>query len=288
MALLMPAAGCATDSASRRPDGDWPTAAARALAAWAAFPVGAESRPIVLITAEDSKIPFGPAHRTEAGHLPTGPAQFAGYPVISARQALDRLLASGDPWIQTLGGPAAAKVTGARLASAKFQTDRGPMTLPTWLFTVSRVPSPLQVSALAPGARYTFPNEAGAGSPVQVAAQAPDIWPGEEGADMAAGGNGVRISPDGRELTFSVYYQPDPGDTPCGQGPSDTRVELVESTHAVAYRTVLTALPRSRPPRPPNSVCPAIVGFGIKPVTLRLAAPLGDRVLIKVINPPNR
>jgi hypothetical protein len=278
----MPAAGCATDSASPPRSGDWPTSATKTLAAWAAFPVGAASRPIVLITAADASIPFASADRTEAGRLPEAPARFDGYPVISAGQALDRLKASDDPWIQSLHGRALT-VTDVRLAGEKFQTDRGPMTLPTWLFTLSGVPAPLQVPALAPGVRYTFPDQARASVPVQVSPAAPDIWPGESGNDLEAGRDGVRISPDGRELTFSVEYQPDPGDAPCGQGPSDTRVELVESAHAVAYRTVFTVLPRSRPPRPSESICPAGAGFSVKPVTLRLDAPLGNRVLVQVL-----
>jgi hypothetical protein len=284
--LLLSVAGCGTNVASQPPSGDWPTAAARALAAWAAFPVDAESRPIVLIAAADSRVPFGVAYRTEAGHLPSGPARFDGYPVISAHQALDRLQAAAYPQIHT-EGDTAATVTHVRLAGEKFQTDRGPMTLPTWVFTVSGASSAAQVPALARGARYMLPDDARAGGiPVQVTAEVPGTWPGETATDTEAGRNGVRISPDGRELTFSVLHQPDPGDEPCGQGPTDTRVELVESAHAVAYRTVFTELPRSRPPRPSKYGCAAPAVFGFKPVTLRLAAPLGNRVLVKVINPP--
>jgi hypothetical protein len=221
-------------------------------------------------------------HRTHPA--PVRAHAFDGRPVITAREALDRLEATHSKPAMRRQVHARFHITDVRLASGEFETDRGRQSLPAWLFSAEDTLSTVDELALAPPSRYPVPGGQGAGQPVAVTPE----------ADRAAAPRhsyGARVSPDGRDLTFTVGYSPDPGTDPCRPGPSDTRVELVESAHAVAYRTVSIPLPRAQPPTrrpiPPGVAlaCPAYLVIGNKEVKVHLDAPLGNRVLILVPTP---
>ena len=116
---------------------------ARALREWSGFTVSASPRPLVLAVAAGSPSRITDpltgfrdsadklAYLDRAIHvpaaLPAGPAAAAGYPLISARQGL-RVLMSG----AAQGPPATVrlKITGGRLGTRAFDTDRGAQSLP--------------------------------------------------------------------------------------------------------------------------------------------------------------
>src|SRR5207247_3092980 len=129
------------------------SAAADPLALWRDFPADRKPRPIVLIGSPfleagyhtgDAKMAAGQGAFELAVPMPSVPPATlpltlpdgpAALPTISAEQALSAIRAQSAPHKQA-DEPSAAplRITGVRLETAKFHTDRGPWELPAWRF----------------------------------------------------------------------------------------------------------------------------------------------------------
>jgi hypothetical protein len=232
-------------------------AARRALRRWAGFPVRAAPRPLVLtgqlvddprngFPDGDSKLAYLAGAFDPPPVFPAGPRQAAGFPVIDARQAVGLLRQQGSKQQVSTR----LRVTAMRLASAVFDTDRGPRRLPAWQCTLAGVDAPAHVLAVAPASRYTPP------APITTG---------------PAGPNGATVGHDGRTLTLA-FIGAAPGRDPCS---AEYTAHTVESDRAVAIW--VTQLPPDRP-ADPGTAC-TLVGYG-RTATARLAGPLGARVLI--------
>ena len=232
---------------------------ARALREWSGFPVSASPRPLVLVVAEggpsriaDPETGFRNAADKLAyldraidvpAALPAGPAAAAGYPLISARQGL-RVLMSG-----AAQGPAAAvrlKITGVRLGTRAFDTDRGAQRLPVWLFSFAGVQSPAAVLAVSPARLYTPPGIPPRTSPVVYRAM------------LGAGGQTLTVDFTGLAA----------GTGPCTAGYS---LRFAQSRTAVAVSV-------TEHDHPGSGTCSS-VGYG-RHATAALPAPLAARVLV--------
>ena len=229
---------------------------ADALAKWQAFPVTADPRPLVLtggavidpatgfLTDED-KLAYGAGNFEFATTAPTGPTSSAGYAIVSAKAALGRLREAGNKQ----PGTRPLRVVRVSLVQAAFGTDRGRRALPAWRFELDHVSDPVQV--LAVDSKHLWRSTVG----------------GSTGMDHHAS-----LSRDGRSVSFSFYGSP-PGPPPCG---ADYTAVLAES------RTAVVITPRQVDAEVQGKssavACPAIAAR--RTVTVRLAAPLGARVLL--------
>jgi hypothetical protein len=137
-------------------------------------------------------------------------------------------------------------VTGARLGSMDLATSRGPATVPAWLFTLRGYDTPLKRVALSPS-KAPKP-------PIGPAAEVPgnDLWPLEQL---------VAAAEDGRAVTVLA------GHGSCDDGPA---VDVLETDGSV----VLSASIRN----PSEGNCTA--DLKLTKVTVKLAKPVGDRVLL--------
>jgi hypothetical protein len=235
---------------------------ADALAKWRSFPVTADPRPLILtnggvidpatgfLTGE-AKMAYMAANFELATAVPVAPAASAGYPIVSAQTALDRLRAAGssEPATRPL------RIVKISLLQATFGTDRGPQALPAWRFQLDQVTDPVQVLAVDSQQLWRA-----------------TVW-GSTGMDHRAS-----LSGNGRSLDVSFYGTP-PGPSPCG---ADYTADVAES------RTAVVVTPRQiRPPPQGNAspqACTAIAAQ--RTVTVRLAAPLGARVLLTADGSP--
>jgi hypothetical protein len=175
--------------------------------------------------------------------LPAGPAAAARYPLISARQGL-RILMSG-----AAQGPAATgrlKITGVRLGTRAFDTDRGAQRLPAWLFSFAGVQSPAAVLAVSPVRLYTPPGHPPETSPVV---------------------DGAKLGADGRTLTVD-FTGLAAGTGPCTAGYS---LRFAQSRTAVAVAVI-------EHDHPDSDSCSS-VGY-VRHATAVLPAPLAARVLV--------
>jgi len=240
-----------------------------ALDAWASFPAGARPRPIILgelpkvpdagFATGDAKeavlagryllatrLPADPS-ATARVTLPDGPATLS---TITARQALDAM--STAP--AGSSGPT-TRITRVELGSASFSSDRGPLPLPAWLFTVDGATGPLAWPAIAK----------------------PAFWPRQAGALVLYGG--AHIAADGR--TVKVVLSADSGiGCPGDQKHRDEPV-LLESASAVVVG--VRSVPDGVVPGTPVADCAvAAVGRNAE-YTVPLASPLGGRVLLGVL-----
>ncbi|HEV2886898.1 MAG TPA: hypothetical protein VGX49_08310 [Jatrophihabitans sp.] len=263
--IAMSLAGCgpaATDAGSPGVGDAAPPAAgnpAAALAKWRSFPVEADPRPLVLtrgtiidplsgFRSGEGKLAFLSGQFDLAVALPATPASSAGYAVISAKAALDQLRANSN------GQPSASRlrVVTAALGQAQFGTDRGPRLLPAWRFGLDQVSDPVWVLAVDPKA----------------------LWPAKP-SSMSGYGVEATVGQDGRTLSYGFDAGP-AGPPPCG---TEYTASAVESATAVVVRLEQVAQQRPSSSRPTDSVaCPAIGQH--RTVTLRLASPLGGRVLL--------
>ncbi|MFF0200377.1 hypothetical protein [Streptomyces sp. NPDC005017] len=143
------------------------------------------------------------------------------------------------------GGPELV-VTGARLGTMKLVTSRGPATVPAWLFTLDGYDTPLKRVALDPSEKPE--------SPIGPAADSPsnEQWPLQQF---------VRTSRDGRSVTVLA------GHGSCDKGPA---ADVLETDGSV----VLSGWIRD----PSDGDCTADLRF--TEVTVKLAEPVGDRVLL--------
>ena len=230
-----------------------------ALREWSGFPVSASPRPLVLAAVAGSpsriadpmtgfrdsadKLAYLDRAIDVPAALPGGPAAAAGYPLISARQGL-RLLMSG-----AVQGPPATvrlKITGVRLGTHAFDTDRGAQRLPAWLFSFASVQSPAAVLAVSPARLYTPPGHQ------------PETPPVVDGAKLGA---------DGRTLTVD-FTGLAAGTGPCTAGYS---LRFAQSRTAVAVSVV-------EHDHPGSDSCSS-VGY-VRHATAVLPAPLAARVLV--------
>lgn len=232
-----------------------------ALQVWAAFPVTASPRPLVIAPGaagspdgphgvfgdENVKYALVGGAFDRLAHLPSAPATADGFPIISADKAFDLL----DPHPGAIAG-IRLTMTEARLGRARFGTDRGERTLPAWLFSFARVDGPIPVLAVAPAARWF-----------------PSALAGRNGYPYWAG---AVVGPDHRTLTVS-FVGGQSGTGPCGVS---YEVKLVESRTAVMVTRI--SYPNIRSSGDAEVVCP-LIGF-LRSASAVLKTPLGARVLV--------
>ena len=254
-AALMLASACGAiprGGASLPPPGP-PTAA---LAKWSTFPANAKPRPLIAFGDTVEYIPeagFPDSDRKVAWMcnklvLASGVALPAAAPSdrISAERAYSELMsaraATADKSSQCT--PLRAFViSGVRLATAGFPTDRGIQEMPAWLFDVPEVNAYIGHLALPPSA----------------------LWGGGVVADE---GRGAQVSADGMTLKVPV------GDTSRGPCGNDYTAIAAESPTAVAVAV------RQFPHASPGSEVACDLVMRIGHVDVKLKAPLGGRVLV--------
>lgn len=262
-----PAAGAgpgASGSAGAPPEIDGPSEAdaRRALRAWAAFPVSATPRPVVLLGSAVLDPAGGVPDAVDraaylAGALdlpatlPAGPDRAAGWPLVDARQAAALLRSRpGRP-----AGRTRLPVTRVAFGSAVFSTDRGSRQLPAWLFSLRGVRQPAAVLAVSPAARF-----------------APRLPAGTPRYDPV---RAITVGPDGRTVLVGLAAAP-AGSPACEAGYA---VRAVESPQAVALRI---GVPRRDEAASPEPFCDDATYH--RAASVQLASPLGARVLVSARN----
>jgi hypothetical protein len=173
-------------------------------------------------------------------------------PLVSAAQALEDLQAAGG---QACPDCDALKVTGAKLTTVQIETGRGPATVPAWDFSLQG--TAVHVTRVAVSAQANIS--------VSPPAWDPNNPPVGQSIESASGSVG------GRELTVSFIGARGPGSQPCG---ADYDAEAVESETAV----VVIIIEHNNP----TPVACAAIG-ALRTATVRLAAPLGDRAVLEVV-----
>jgi hypothetical protein len=221
---------------------------------WSAFPANAKPRPLVLTGPPvadpasgfpngDAKLAYLEGAVNLPAALPSGPAAAAGFPLISAREAtgvLRSVAAKGPPVTGRL------TVTGVRLGTAVFHTDRGPRRLPAWLFGLAGVRDPAGVLAVAPSRIFT---------------------PARRPANPHPFVGSALLGRDGRTLTVEFTG------AGSGTGPCTASYTL---DRAISSTAVAVAVQEHK--RDGTALC-AAVGYPRR-VTVVLPAPLGGRVLV--------
>ncbi len=237
------------------------TSAARvAVDLWSAFPVRHVPRPVLLagdgyvlapstgFPGDAAGIAFDEGRFTLGASLP-GSSGAAGHDHMLSARAAYRVL-------HNAGRSSAIKVPplvirSVRLGVATFSTDRGRRRLPAWQFWFRGVAKPASVLALLPPAIFNAP-------PLE------ELGPPGDSIDAPA-----RVDRAGTAITISFIGAPP------GTGACDARylASAIADRHAVAFtiNTISTPSPRAMS-------CPA-VGYH-RSVVLRLASPLGKRVLV--------
>jgi hypothetical protein len=233
---------------------------------WASFPVDRKPRPIVLLSPPPAMAGFTtgaaklaalngnlelsarlpPAPATVTAQLPDGPADF---PALAAERAFadlsTALRASAPPPDPTDALP----VTRVELGTAEFQTDRGPLGLPAWLFHPVDALGPIAWPALPPDAFWAYTPQPGGDPPARLAA-------------------------DGT-LTVPVPAPP----SPC-PGAQVFEVDATVTETASTVTVVPRSVPTSIAPGPSQPSCGQRLVLQFVERQVRLAAPLGNRVLI--------
>lgn len=238
--------------------------AEQALALWAAFPVAAEPRPVVIVGpdyrspylgSDDGNLAFSLGRWTVPKRMTLPPRSAAGYAIRYVGAALEELRAdledASDDADEAAGltlGTAEERaarpiVSGARLDTASFTTDRGVRNLPAWVVNFRGQERPLVMLAVASPNRFA-PRTA-------------------EYADSE-----LKVSRDGLKLTWAF-----PG-APPGRGPCEAEYQPVfqESATAVAVGA------QKYLARAGEEACPPATTT--RTVSIQLARPLGDRVVV--------
>ncbi len=228
-----------------------------ALQMWAAFPVHASPRPLVVggglnegprgVYGDGNvKLALIGAAFDRPAHLPVGPATADGYPIITADRAFELL----HPQPGAIAG-IRLTVTETRFGTAAFGTDRGNRTLPAWLFSFDRVEGPIAVLAVAPAAQW-FPSQLAAGD------GGLSYWAGTSvGSDHPVSFIGAQSETGG----CGVRYE----------------VKLTESPSAIMVTRISHA-------NESTAIC-TLVGF-VRNASAVLKAPLGARVLVDDLGYP--
>lgn len=237
--------------------------ASELLQAWAAFPVHASPRPLVLVGSlvlGPSKFPDGQAKLDfmngafdGPASLPAAPATAGGYPVISGAAAIALLRSQLHGALPSLS-TTHLTISDARFGTETFLTDRGERALPAWLFTFARVDGTVAVLAISQQAQWLPPG----------------LVAGEFGASFV---NGARIAGDHRTLTAGFTGAPE-GTGPCT---ASYALSLTESLTAV----VVTVTESSHNPSP-QTAC-TLVGY-LRTASAVLTAPLGARVVVDAVS----
>jgi hypothetical protein len=250
---------------------------------WRDFPVGRSPRPVVLMGSplmeegyrtNDAKLavilgrielaaPLPVTPRTVEARLPDG--QHA-VPVLPAAEAFARVRAVGDPQNAPGENPTPLRITKVELATAPFYTDRGRVSLPAWLFHAPAALGPLAWPAIAPEL----------------------LWrPGE--IDHSTGTEGA-LAPDGVTLTLTLPM-PDAGPCPGEEARRYVPV-LLEGDTAVAVGLRADAAVGSTAGVASTAAGPPIADCGERAMlrtgrfSVRLAAPLGNRVMVDATGVP--
>lgn len=171
-------------------------------------------------------------------------------PLISADQALAQIVAAGGSSCPTC---TPLQVTGARLATARIQTTRGPATAPAWEYTLRGTAVRVTRVAVARSATVTV-------TPPPWNSYDPPVGIAIESATTTS---------SGRQLTVHFTGAPDPGSKPCG---ADYTAEALESDNAVAV--IVTEHPHAA-----DDVCNDVGAD--RTATVDLARPLGDRAVLE-------
>lgn len=241
------------------------------LDAWRDFPVNRQPRPVVLLVAalretgyrnDAAKLAVATGRYQLATKMPaTHPATVTvklpdgtfPLPVIGAAQAFERVRSTGKPENAPDATPAPLRITKVELGSAPFQTDRGLLTLPAWLFHAPDSMEPLAWPAVHPDSFWRFGDQSVTG----------DV------------GNG-RLAADGVTLTVSL---PAPNPNTCPGDPVQRYVPVaVEKDTAVAVGVRVenvTTAPGTR-----RDDCGYDMMLRLQDYTFKLTAPLGNRVVI--------
>jgi hypothetical protein len=170
--------------------------------------------------------------------MPPSSGVAAGMPIISADEAL-AILRNGT-------GQEAERIraSAVQLGEADFVTDRGPVKLPAWLFSLPGVSQPIAVIAVAPPARFAAADAAPLGGSIT--------------ANVDASGTAVTV----------MFTGAAEGDGPCT---ADYRLDLIEDDAFVEATITET--------RSGSHSCQA-VGYP-REATATLNRPLGGRVLVE-------
>jgi hypothetical protein len=264
LALMLAACGAVPGGQGNLPAPPPPTAA---LAKWSTFPVNAKPRPIIWFgdiaekigegqfTSEAGKeawvcrkFSLADGVRLSSSSSATGSARWpsgrqSSYSTIGSAPAFAGITAQqgGNPDMCKAAKP--FTITGVRIDTATFSTDRGGADMSAWVFEIPEINSSIAYPALDPSA----------------------YWGGRAyTADTQ--GLGAKISGDGKTLTIGLVGGPERG--ACG----------IDYTAAAAESSTAVAVAIKAYPHDTNAVCD-LVGYG-RTVSIVLKAPLGDRVLL--------
>jgi hypothetical protein len=239
------------------------------LDAWRDFPVGRAPRPILLLGQPlretgyhtgDAKLAVNTGRFELAATLPadqpatvnvTLPDGEFPLPIIPAAQAYDGVRGTGKPGNAPDANPKPLRITRVELGTASYDTDRGKLNLPAWLFHAPDSFEPLAWPAPRPEAFWRL-------------------------GDLTYPSTDARLAADGVTLTVTMaapHPQACPGDPIYRHIPV-----VVESKTAVAVglrREVVTVEPGPR-----RTDCMYDAMLRTQPYTFGLAVPLGNRVLV--------
>jgi hypothetical protein len=229
-----------------------------AMAPWKDFPIGSTSRPLLVFDATD--LPVGLRSNPTLDklvrgrwvlpdQLPGNPPRMDGYPIVSARDAIDALhhtvLAEYGAGAKAAPAADPIRITEVRFSRRTFDTDRGRLSLPAWTVVFEKeIGLPATVLAIHGDSLYP--------SPVPTDAE-----------------GDVTISPDGRRLTYN-FLGAAPGEGNCR---AEYTPVFQESATAVAIGAV-------EHPNGHNRSGNCRLASYRRSVAVLLTAPLDNRVVV--------
>jgi hypothetical protein len=191
--------------------------------------------------------PLPVAPPTVTVRLPDGTADFSTLP---AQAAVGHLRKAGRPEVPP-NPTDALPITRIELGSETFLTDRGPLSLPAWLFHPVDSRGPVAWPALPPDA----------------------FW--EHTGQQPSAIQQATLAADGRTLTVTLPAAP----APCsGQPPARHEPVVTESRTAAVVGVREIGTPG--PPSTSGADCARDAMARYEPHQIQLAAPLGARVLV--------